>query len=46
MDFVSQLVTKRGKDNLEKVIHFIFDIFQRFGLFWWFIYSSVYIVLS
>lgn len=29
MDFVSELVRKRGKTNLQKFIHFIVDIFRR-----------------
>ena len=29
MDFVSELVRKRGKSNLQKFIHFIVDIFRR-----------------
>jgi hypothetical protein len=29
MDFVSELVRKRGKNNLQKFIHFIVDIFRR-----------------
>ncbi|XP_020408170.1 importin beta-like SAD2 isoform X2 [Zea mays] len=30
MDFVSELVRKRGKNNLQKFIHFIVDIFRRY----------------
>ncbi|KAF8689581.1 hypothetical protein HU200_041756 [Digitaria exilis] len=30
MDFVSELVRKRGKTNLQKFIHFIVDIFRRY----------------
>ncbi|KAG8070677.1 hypothetical protein GUJ93_ZPchr0006g45077 [Zizania palustris] len=30
MDFVSELVRKRGKSNLQKFIHFIVDIFRRY----------------
>ncbi|KAL6634387.1 hypothetical protein ACP70R_027058 [Stipagrostis hirtigluma subsp. patula] len=30
MDFVSELVRKRGKGNLQKFIHFIVDIFRRY----------------
>lgn len=29
MDFVSELVRKRGKDNLQKFIQFIVEIFKR-----------------
>lgn len=30
MDFVSELVRKRGKENLQKFIQFIVEIFKRF----------------
>ncbi|XP_028794793.1 importin beta-like SAD2 [Neltuma alba] len=30
MDFVSELVRKRGKENLHKFIHFIVEIFKRY----------------
>uniref|UniRef100_A0A804MB25 Exportin-2 central domain-containing protein n=1 Tax=Zea mays TaxID=4577 RepID=A0A804MB25_MAIZE len=30
MDFVSELIRKRGKNNLQKFIHFIVDIFRRY----------------
>ncbi|KAG2650903.1 hypothetical protein PVAP13_1NG240300 [Panicum virgatum] len=30
MDFVSELVRKRGKNNLQKFIHFVVDIFRRY----------------
>uniref|UniRef100_A0ACD5Z4B3 Uncharacterized protein n=1 Tax=Avena sativa TaxID=4498 RepID=A0ACD5Z4B3_AVESA len=30
MDFVSELVRKRGKSNLQKFVHFIVDIFGRY----------------
>lgn len=30
MDFVSELVRKRGKENLEKFILFIVEIFRRY----------------
>ncbi|GJM85010.1 hypothetical protein PR202_ga00737 [Eleusine coracana subsp. coracana] len=30
MDFVSELVRKRGKGNLQKFIHFIVDVFRRY----------------
>lgn len=30
MDFVSELVRKRGKENLPKFIHFIVEIFKRY----------------
>jgi len=29
MDFVSELVRKRGKENLQKFIQFIVEIFRR-----------------
>ena len=32
MDFVNELVRKRGKGNLQKFIHFIVGIFMRYGL--------------
>uniref|UniRef100_A0A0E0P7G2 Importin N-terminal domain-containing protein n=1 Tax=Oryza rufipogon TaxID=4529 RepID=A0A0E0P7G2_ORYRU len=31
MDFVSELVRKRGKSNLQKFIHFIVEIFMRYN---------------
>ncbi|THU49261.1 hypothetical protein C4D60_Mb06t07690 [Musa balbisiana] len=31
MDFVSELVRKRGKENFQKFIHFIVDIFTRYN---------------
>lgn len=30
MDFVSELVRKRGKENLQKFIQFIVEIFKRY----------------
>jgi hypothetical protein len=30
MDFVSELVRKRGKENLQKFIQFVVEIFQRY----------------
>lgn len=30
MDFVTELVRKRGKDNFPKFIQFIVDIFKRY----------------
>ncbi|CAN1251411.1 Importin beta-like SAD2 [Linum perenne] len=30
MDFVSELVRKRGKDNLQKFIHYIVEVFRRY----------------
>ena len=32
MDFVNELVRKRGKGNLQKFIHFIEGIFMRYDL--------------
>lgn len=32
MDFVNELVRKRGKGNLQKFIHFIVGIFMRYDL--------------
>lgn len=31
MDFVSELVRKRGKENLHKFIQFIVEIFKRYA---------------
>lgn len=34
IDFVSELVRKRGKGNLQKFIHFIVEIFKRSLILW------------
>jgi hypothetical protein len=33
MDFVSELVRKRGKENLQKFIQFVVEIFKRYNMF-------------
>lgn len=43
MDFVIELVRKRGKDNLQKFILFIVEIFKRY--FITFLYSALSMII-